>query len=57
MSSDACPLTDARGCVWLCCQQEHIDYLGIQALLFRRTSMSFFAQLRVFFAHTKRIAD
>ncbi len=53
MSSDACPLTDAR------CpsQQEHIDYLGIQALLFRRTSMSFFAQLRVFFAHTKRIAD
>jgi hypothetical protein len=39
------------------CQQEHIDYLGIQALLFRRTSMSFFAQLRVFFAHTKRIAD
>ncbi len=54
VSSDACPLTDAR-CA--SSQQEHIDYLGIQALLFKHTSMGFFAQLRVFFAHTKRIAD
>jgi hypothetical protein len=28
-----------------------------QALLFKKTSMGFVAQLHVFFAHTKRIAD
>jgi hypothetical protein len=37
--------------------EDHIDYLGIQALLFKRTSMGFVAQLRVYFAHTRRIAD
>ena len=38
-------------------RQDHIDYLSLQALLFKQTSLSFAGQIRLFFRHTRRIAD
>jgi hypothetical protein len=37
--------------------QEHIDYLSLQSLLFKQTSLGFVGQLKIFFKHTKRISD
>ena len=44
---------------FLCCfaEQEHIDYLSLQSLLFKQTSLGFVGQLKIFFKHTKRISD
>jgi hypothetical protein len=34
---------------------DHMDYLSVQALLFRRTTVGFIGQIKLFYAHTKRI--
>lgn len=34
---------------------DHIDYLSVQALLFRRTTVGFVGQIKLFFSHTKRV--
>ena len=39
---------------WL---EQHIDYLSLQALLFADASLNVFQQTRLFFEHTKRLAD
>ncbi len=36
--------------------EEHIDYISLQALLFKESSMSIWQQTRLFFSHTKRVA-
>jgi hypothetical protein len=36
---------------WL---EQHVDDLSIQALLFKETSLTLYAQTRLFFVHTKR---
>jgi hypothetical protein len=38
-------------------RQEHIDYLSLQSLLLRQTTLGFYGQVRLFFQHTKRLAD
>ena len=39
-------------------QQAHVDYLSLQALLFKHTTLGFAGQIRLFFfRHTRRIAD
>ena len=40
-----------------CGAQDHIDYLSLQALLFKQTTLGFAGQIRIFFRHTRRIAD
>jgi hypothetical protein len=35
--------------------EEHIDYISLQALLFKESSMSIWQQTRLFFSHTKRV--
>ena len=42
-----------RNSAWL---EEHMDYLSIQALLFKRGGLSTFQQTRLFFRYTKRLA-
>ncbi len=37
--------------------QDHIDYLSIQALMFKETSLGFVGQIKLFYAHTSRIKD
>jgi hypothetical protein len=37
--------------------QEHIDYLSLQALLYKRTSMSLSRQVLTILAHSKRLAE
>jgi hypothetical protein len=37
--------------------QDHIDYLSIQSLMFKDTSLGFVGQVKLFFEHTKRIKD
>ena len=55
--SDAC-MAPEPPCLRLTrAQQEHIDYLSLQSLLFKQTALSFSGQLRLFFRHTRRIAD
>jgi hypothetical protein len=41
----------------LTCLQEHIDYLSLQSLLFRQTTLGFFGQSKLFFTFTKRLVD
>lgn len=36
--------------------QDHIDYLSLQALLFKRSGLSFVQQARLLFAHSKRVS-
>jgi hypothetical protein len=36
---------------------QHIDYLSLQALMYRREPMSMYGQLRLLMAHTKRVVD
>ena len=44
-------LTDASG--WL---EEHIDFLSLQALLFKKQSVSFAGRVRTLFTFTKRLS-
>jgi hypothetical protein len=37
--------------------QEHIDYISLQALLFREASLTLVQQTRLFFSHTKRLSS
>ena len=48
---ERCFLT--RNSAWL---EEHMDYLRIQALLFKRTGLNSYQQTRLFFKYTKRLA-
>ena len=41
-----------RNASWL---EDHIDYLSLQALLFKRAGLSFLQQARLLFSHSKRI--
>jgi hypothetical protein len=43
---------------WCCvCAQDHIDYLSLQALLYKRATMSLGKQVMTILAHSKRLAD
>ena len=33
-----------------------MDYLSLQALILTQTSLNFWGQIRVFYAHTKRVS-
>ncbi len=37
--------------------EDHVDYLSLQALLFKQASLGFVGQLNVFYTHTRRISD
>ena len=37
--------------------QDHIDYLSLQALLYKRATMSLGKQVMTILAHSKRLAD
>ena len=37
--------------------QDHIDYLSLQALLFKQTTLGFAGQIRLLFRHSRRITD
>jgi hypothetical protein len=43
-----------RNSNWL---EEHIDYLSLQSLLFKQSTLGFVGQIKVFFTFTKRISD
>jgi hypothetical protein len=37
--------------------EEHIDFLAVQALLWKQTSLGFAGQIRVFVRNTRRLAE
>ena len=43
-----------RNVSWL---EEHIDLLSLQALLFKRAALGVWAQTRVMYMHSRRLAD
>jgi hypothetical protein len=50
----SCTLTAA---CFLLHAQDHIDYLSLQALLYKRATMSLGKQVMTILAHSKRLAD